>query len=99
MKRFEGLVCLVTAATQGIGYAIAERMAEEGGIVHICSRKKQNVDAAVDKMTQKGLKVVGHVCNVGSSDQRKVMLDKIQESHGRLDVLVPNAACSTHFGD
>ena len=28
------------------------------------------------------------------------MLDKIKEMHGgRLDVLVPNAACSTHFGD
>ena len=28
------------------------------------------------------------------------MLDQIKEMHGgRLDVLVPNAACSTHFGD
>jgi dehydrogenase/reductase SDR family protein 4 len=37
----------VTASTQGIGFAIAERMAEEGGIVHICSRKEQNVKDAV----------------------------------------------------
>ena len=26
------------------------------------------------------------------------MLQKIKDMHGRLDVLVPNAACSTHFG-
>ena len=26
------------------------------------------------------------------------MLEKIEKAHGRLDVLVPNAACSTHFG-
>jgi dehydrogenase/reductase SDR family protein 4 len=39
MKRFEGKVCLVTASTAGIGYATAERMAQEGGHVFICSRK------------------------------------------------------------
>ena len=47
MKRFENQICLVTAGTQGIGFAIAARMAEEGGVVHICSRKKNNVDDAV----------------------------------------------------
>lgn len=31
MNRFKGKVCLVTAATMGIGLAIAERMAKEGG--------------------------------------------------------------------
>ena len=64
-KRFEGQVCLVTAATQGIGFAIAERMAMEGGLVHICSRKQKNVDEATDKLAKQGLKVWGHVCNVG----------------------------------
>ena len=38
-KRFDNKVCFVTASTQGIGLAIAERMAQEGGIVIICSRR------------------------------------------------------------
>ena len=67
--------------------------------MHICSRKKQNVEDAVAKMVKQGLTVHGHICNVGKPADRKVMLEKIQEMHGRLDVLVPNAACSTHFGD
>ena len=71
-------------------------MAEEGGIVHICSRKEQNVKEAVEKLQNKGYKVHGHVCNVGKSKERMAMLEKIGE---RLDVLVPNAACSTHFGN
>jgi dehydrogenase/reductase SDR family protein 4 len=37
----------VTASTQGIGFAIALRLAQEGGIVHICSRKEKNVIEAV----------------------------------------------------
>ena len=97
MKRYEGQVCLVTAATEGIGFAIAQRMAEEGATVHICSRKKANVDRALEEL--KGLNVIGHVCNVGSAKARQEMLSKISAQHnGRLDVLVPNAACSTHFG-
>ena len=46
-KRYEGKVCLVTAATAGIGLAIATRMAIEGGKVIICSRKQANVEKAV----------------------------------------------------
>ena len=47
MKRYENKVCLVTASTAGIGYAIAERMAIEGGNVIICSRNTDNVDDAI----------------------------------------------------
>ena len=45
-------MCLITASTQGIGYAIAERMAQEGGFVHICSRKEENVKEAVEKLSK-----------------------------------------------
>ena len=50
-------------------------------------------------MKSKGITVFGHICNVGNRDERIKLLLKIKEQHGgRLDVLVPNAACSTHFG-
>ncbi len=97
MKRYEGKVCLVTASTQGIGLGIAERMAQEGGHVIICSRRQKNVDEALNKL--KGLKVEGYTCNIGSREQRLALLKKIEEKHGRIDVLVCNQACSTHFGD
>jgi NAD(P)-dependent dehydrogenase (short-subunit alcohol dehydrogenase family) len=37
-KRLTGKVAVVTAATAGIGLAIAERLAQEGAKVMICSR-------------------------------------------------------------
>ena len=50
----------------------------------------------MDKLKSKGYQVHGHVCNVGNSKERVAMLKAIGD---RIDVLVPNAACSTHFGN
>ena len=83
MNRFEGKVCLVTASTAGIGLAIADRMAQEGGYLIICSRKQNNVDDAVKTITEtiksSGSKgsVVGLACNVGRPDERKKLIDFI----------------------
>ena len=96
MKRFQDKVCFVTASTQGIGFAIAERMAQEGGKVIICSRREKNVKEALEKL--KAYKVEGYACNIGQKDQRLALLKKIEEKHGKIDVLVANQACSTHFG-
>ena len=39
-RRLEGKVAVVTASTQGIGLAIAERLGREGAAVVISSRKQ-----------------------------------------------------------
>lgn len=39
-KRFKGKVVIVTASTQGIGFAIAHRLGFEGASVVISSRKQ-----------------------------------------------------------
>lgn len=39
-KRFEGKVAIITASTQGIGFAIAERLGLEGAAVVVSSRKQ-----------------------------------------------------------
>lgn len=45
--RLSGKVAILTAATDGIGFATAQRIAREGAHVVISSRKKNNVDSAV----------------------------------------------------
>jgi dehydrogenase/reductase SDR family member 4 len=55
MNRFKDQVCLVTASTQGIGLAIADRLGSEGGFVHICSRNEKNVNDAVASLKSKGI--------------------------------------------
>ena len=61
---------MVTGGTAGIGLAIATRFAEEGGIVHVCSRDDENVKNTVEALGKRGLKVHGHVCDIGDKEAR-----------------------------
>ncbi|KAH0448951.1 hypothetical protein IEQ34_022751 [Dendrobium chrysotoxum] len=92
MQRLQGKVAIVTASTQGIGFAIAERFALEGASVVISSRRQKNVDAAVEKLRSKGLEVMGVVCHVSNLQQRKELIDKTVQRYGNIDIVVSNAA-------
>ena len=52
-------------------------MAAEGGLVIICSRKEENVAAAVKRITEKGGKVEGHAVNVGNKAERDKLVAHI----------------------
>lgn len=99
MNRYKDKICLITASSTGIGYAIAYRMAKEGGIVIISSRNKKHVENAVKTITDAGFNAVGFPCHAGNAQNRAELLDFIKQKYGRIDVLVPNVAVSTYFGD
>ncbi|XP_055147719.1 dehydrogenase/reductase SDR family member 4 isoform X6 [Symphalangus syndactylus] len=64
-------VALVTASTDGIGFAIARRLAQDGAHVVVSSRKQQNVDQAVATLQGEGLSVTGTLCHVGKAEDRE----------------------------
>jgi short-subunit dehydrogenase involved in D-alanine esterification of teichoic acids len=76
MKRFEDKVCFITGGTRGIGLAIAKRFGDEGATVVICSRREENLDEALTFL--KGIKVDGHICDVGKKESRAVILKHIE---------------------
>ncbi|XP_050217679.1 tropinone reductase-like 3 [Mercurialis annua] len=93
-RRFEGKVAIVTASTQGIGFAIARRLALEGASVVISSRRQKNVDEAVDKLKAEGIQVTGVVCHVSNAQQRKNLIQQTVQTYGKIDVVVSNAAAN-----
>ena len=88
----------MTGGTTGIGFAIAERIAREGGHVFICSSQQSNVDEAIKKFKELGLTIEGTTCNISKSADRKKVLEMIAQKHQRLDVLVLNAGISSYAG-
>ncbi|KAF6351674.1 hypothetical protein mRhiFer1_010173 [Rhinolophus ferrumequinum] len=92
-------VALVTASTDGIGLAIARRLAQDGAHVVVSSRKQQNVDRAVAALQGEGLSVTGIVCHVGKAEHRERLVATAVKLHGGIDILVSNAAVNPFFGN
>lgn len=88
---FYNRVAVVTGSTQGIGLAIAKRLAKEGVIVVVTSRNIDKVNEAVDEIKSEGGVAFGLKCNVTNREEVKALGEKIMEKYGRIDILVNNA--------
>ncbi|KAH1182078.1 dehydrogenase/reductase SDR family member 4-like [Mauremys mutica] len=96
--RLADKVALVTASTEGIGFAVAQRLAQDGAHVVLSSRKQSNVDRAVAELRAQNLPVSGTVCHVGRAEDRERLVATALERHGGIDILVSNAAVNPFFG-
>jgi 3-oxoacyl-[acyl-carrier protein] reductase len=90
-KRLAGEVAVVTGGSQGIGRAIATRLASEGAAVAILARNERNVRAAADEIVATGGQAIGVPCDVTERDQVRSALDTVIGRFGRLTVLVNHA--------
>lgn len=97
LKRLAGRIAIVTASTEGIGFAIAQRLAREGAKVIISSRKEKNVSAALKTLTNEGLDVKGLTCHVSKAEDRQKLFAEAAK-WGGLDILVSNAAANPEAG-
>jgi meso-butanediol dehydrogenase/(S,S)-butanediol dehydrogenase/diacetyl reductase len=87
--RLQGRVAIVTAAGSGIGRAIAKRFAAEGAHVVVNDR---DAAAAEGVAREIGGRATTFVADVSSSERVTAMIQETAARHGRLDVLVNNAA-------
>ncbi|GBN06829.1 Dehydrogenase/reductase SDR family member 4 [Araneus ventricosus] len=92
--KLSGKVAVVTASSEGIGFAIAKRLANDGASVVVSSRKKENVDKAVSEIKSVSDNVSGIPCHVGKQEDRKLLLDFAVANYGGIDILISNAAAN-----
>ncbi len=86
-----GRVALVTGSSKGIGYAIAEGLADAGAEVVLNARNGQELEEARARLAAGGRKV--HALAFDVSDQRAVAdaVDRIERDIGPLAILFNNA--------
>lgn len=94
----EGKVALITGASKGIGFSIAEFFAAAGAKVVISSRKQEALDEMAGQLKEKGYEAAGIACNVGKMDELQNLVDRTIEKYGQIDILVNNAATNPVFG-
>jgi NAD(P)-dependent dehydrogenase (short-subunit alcohol dehydrogenase family) len=95
--RFAGRTALITAASRGIGLAIARRIIAEGGRVGITARNADDLDAAVASLGGEAvaLAVAGKADDI---DHQRDAERRVSQTFGSLDVLVNAAGINPAYG-
>jgi NAD(P)-dependent dehydrogenase (short-subunit alcohol dehydrogenase family) len=93
-----GKIALVTGASRGIGEGIARLLAAQGAHVIVSSRKQDACETVAAAIRESGGKAEAYACHIGEMAQIDKLFADLEAKHGRLDILVNNAATNPHFG-
>ena len=87
-----GKVFMVAGASSGLGYAIARKLAEEGGKVSIASRSQENIATAAATISEEtAAEIRGYVFDVRDANSINRWVEDTQNDFGQIDGLVINA--------
>jgi len=85
---FEGKVALVTGAAQGMGRAVAERLAKHGAETVLVDIQLDRVLTASTELVRMGLNTRALACDVSDEDQVRKLVEAILGELGHIDILV-----------
>lgn len=93
-------VAIITGASQGIGQAIAFRLAHMGIHLMLCARNTQKLRALSAEIQSKHpeLRCAVMPCDVQDAAQVQAVMDETIKTFGRLDILVNNAGVAPRSG-
>ncbi len=88
----QGKNVIVTGGATGLGRAMSLRFGSLGARVGILSRKKENLEQTIHEMEENGIDSAYSVCDVRDPAQVTEAFNHIEDSIGKCNVLVNNAA-------
>ncbi len=88
----KGRIALVTGASRGIGRAVALRFAGEGAHVVALARTREDLESLDDAINEMGATATLVPLDVTDGPGIDRLAESLFERHGRLDILVGNAA-------
>ena len=86
-----GRVAIVTGSTRGIGRGIAECLGKAGATVIIVGRNPLTCEQVASELGAKGMKTGFVPTDVTKLEQVERLMQSVEASFGRIDVLVNNA--------
>ncbi|MFJ9903505.1 SDR family oxidoreductase [Streptomyces sp. NPDC101152] len=96
LPALSGKVAVVTGASRGIGYGVAEALVARGDRVAITGRGEDALKEAVDRLGAE--RVIGIAGKAHDLDHQTEVVERTMEAFGRVDYLVNNAGTNPVFG-
>jgi short-subunit dehydrogenase len=96
MADWSGRVALVTGASSGIGAATAELLAARGCAVTLMARRRDRLEAVVDRIRAAGGRAHPRPGDVTADDDVALAVDETVRIFGGLDIVVANAGAGYH---
>jgi len=88
-------IAIVTGASKGLGYAIAQRFVQSGADVVIAARSEAPLQQAAASLSEGGSSRVHAVaCDVATAEGVQRLYDAAMQAYGRVDIVVNNAGVS-----
>lgn len=97
-KRFEGRAAIVTGSSQGIGRAIAQRLAAEGAAVVLNGRTAEPLAVVAAEIMEAGGRAIFVAGSVSDPAIPGALVQAAQANFGRLDAVVNNVGISPYYG-
>jgi len=89
---FTGQVGVITGGGTGIGFGVAELLASLGMHVVLVSRRAEHIEPAAERIRADGGSASAATLDVRDPERVKVIMGQVANEHGRLDLLINNAA-------
>ncbi len=91
MERFENRTAVITGGAEGLGKAIAARIASEGGTVVLFDRNPELLERTVSGFRKAGYAAEGHPVDISDEEAVRLGFEAVEKKFNRLDIMVNSA--------
>lgn len=85
------MIALITGASRGIGFALAQRLAGEGCHLALTARQEESLKKISRKLAGHGREVLTTACDVRDPASVAKMISAVKKRFGHIDMLINNA--------
>jgi NAD(P)-dependent dehydrogenase (short-subunit alcohol dehydrogenase family) len=96
VEELTGRVAVVTGGASGIGFAMAERFADEGMRLAIADIEEGTLDAAAKQLSDGGADVLAVPTDVSKAESVDALADRVRDHYGGFHIVCNNAGVGGH---
>jgi short-subunit dehydrogenase len=87
-------VVIITGASSGIGFALANELAKRGATLSLAARNSEKLEEMVKDYHERGIRAIAVPTDVSKEEDCRNLVQQTVEAFGRIDVLINNAGIS-----